>query len=83
MAYIIQTASEKMPGRCSGSYRKVAILEVLDGVDKVSMISDRAKGVIRIVARWDRLSVGKTDRCAYRRALAQAEDMLARLNAKA
>jgi hypothetical protein len=43
------------------------------------MISERAKGVIRVVQTWENLNVGKTDKCAYSRALRVAEMMAKRL----
>lgn len=80
MAYIIQTASAKVAGKARkfGRYRHVAVLEVEDGIEFASMISTRAKGVRRIV--WDSgaVSVGKTDKCAYAKAMAEAREILAR-----
>jgi hypothetical protein len=62
MAYIIQTAKACMPSSCWGSnhYRRVAVLEVEDGVMQVKMISSRARGVRRVVRTWERLFDGKT-----------------------
>lgn len=77
--FIIQTAAAHMPAKCWGKYRRIAIIEVTSGVERVSMISDRAKGVVRVVRTWERLFSGTTDRCAYRRALAEATDYLATL----
>ena len=70
--YIVWSSSAKMPIKCWGVYRRVAVLEVLPGVRSVSMISDRAKGVLRVVATWERCRVGTTDRCATSRAEAAA-----------
>jgi len=81
--YIVQSAAAFMPASCWGKYRRVAVLEVQDGVQKVAMISSRAKGVIRVVSTWEKLSVGKTDRCAYERALVDAKAMVAELAAVA
>jgi hypothetical protein len=74
--YIIQTASAKMPSSCRSPYRRVAVLEVAEGVERASMISDRASDVIRVVATWERLNVGTTQRSAYARALRDAEKMV-------
>jgi hypothetical protein len=79
MAYIIQSAAAKMPSSCWGHYRRVAVLEVDDGVERVSMISARAKGVRRVVTTWEKLNVGLTEKCAYERALAKARAMVAAL----
>ena len=78
--YIIQTASAKMPNSCWGEYRRVAVIEVEDGVTSVAMISKRAKGVIRVVETWEGLNVGTTKRCAYERALSAARILVRELN---
>lgn len=81
MSYIVQTAAAAMPSSCWGTYRRVAVLEVEDGVDRAAMISARARGVIRVVATWERCNVGRTSRCAYERALSEAREMAAELTA--
>jgi hypothetical protein len=81
--YIVKTAAAAMPNNCWGTYRRVAVLEVQDGVADVAMISARARGVVRVHATWERLNVGHTSRCAYRRALAEAQQMAADLNLSA
>lgn len=78
--YIVQTASANMPSSCWGQYRRVAVLEVPIGVTEVARIDTRIKNVRRIVQLWDRLNVGKTERCAYARALKAAEELAAELN---
>lgn len=77
--FIVMTAATPMPQSCWGQYRRVAVVEV-EGDTKPKMISKRARGVVRIVKRWEKLSVGKTDRCAYRRALADAGALARALN---
>lgn len=78
--YIVLSSAAKMPSSCKGQYKRVALVE-LDGSNvRPAMISERARGVKRIVQTWERLSVGKTDRCAYRVALAEAEAEALRLN---
>ena len=81
--YIVQTAAACMPNSCWGTYRRVAVLEVEQGVESVAMISERAKGVVSIVCTWERLNVGTTDRCAYEIALAEAHEMITELEARA
>ena len=78
--YIVKTAAANMPNSCWGVYRRVAVLEVQDGVTDVAMISSRARGVINVVATWEKCNVGQTSRCAYRIALAEAQQMAADLN---
>ena len=81
--FIIKSSKAKMPGTCWGVYARIAVLEVDADVDTVSMISERARGVHRIVRTWESLNVGTTDRCAYARALAVAEELADRLNEEA
>ncbi len=79
--YIVQTAAACMPGCCKGTYRRVAVLELEPGFEGTpKMISSRARGVRRVVATWERQNVGSTERCAYARALAAAEEMADDLN---
>jgi len=77
--YTIMTASAKMPASCWGIYKRVALVEVEKGMEP-KMISERAKGLVRIVRTWEKLNVGTTDKCAYRRALTEAQAELAKLN---
>ena len=83
--FAVVTKSEKMPASCWGKYRQVAVVELEPGysADEVTMISDRAKAVKRIVEYWGRLNVGISSRCAYARACAAADDICAQLNAQA
>lgn len=82
--HIILTASAKMPRNCWGIYRRVAVLELEPGFTGTpKMISERAKGVRSIVRSWERLNVGRTERCAYEVALAEAEELCQALNAAA
>lgn len=77
--WIVQTACAHMRGKARRyPYKRVAVIET-DGRDSVAMISPRARGVVSIVRTWEGLSVGLTARCAYRRALAEAHEMIRRL----
>lgn len=82
--YIVMEASAKVPSgwKWRGGprgYRKIALVEVEKGVIP-KMISERAKGVIRIVHVWDRLHEGATEKSAYHRCLAEARERAAELN---
>jgi hypothetical protein len=82
--YLVMQAAACMPSNCWGRYRRVAVVEVVGGFKGCpAMISARARGVVRVVALWDKQSVGKTARCAFHRALAEAVALCARLNAEA
>lgn len=81
--FIVMTASAKVSGKARqfGRYSHAAVVEVKSADTVPAMISDRAKGVVRVV--WDSgaCSVGKTDKSAFARAKAHAEQLAAQLNA--
>ena len=58
-------------GHKRGSYRRVALCEVIAGTTP-KMISWRAVNMVRIVQTWENLRTGSTKRCAYQQALAEA-----------
>lgn len=80
--FIVKTASACMPSSCWGRYGKIAVMEVLKdrGLDEPKMISERARGAVRVVKVWDRLHVGKTERCEFAKALKEASALAAELN---
>lgn len=79
--HIVMTASACMPTSCWGRYGKIAVVELEPGFEgEPKMISARARGVKRVVALWDRQHIGSTTRCAFSRALAEAEELCAELN---
>ena len=74
MPYIIKISAAKMPSSVRAPYKRIAVLEVEDGVTKIAMISPRARGVRRVVQVWDRVPAqssrgANTD---YGRAMAEA-----------
>jgi hypothetical protein len=81
--FIVMEASAKVAGKARqfGRYIHVAVCEVEDGTTP-AMISERAKGMVRIV--WDSgaVAVGKTERSAAHRARAEAAAMCAEMNAR-
>jgi hypothetical protein len=78
--FIVQTAAAQMPASCKYPYRRVAVLEVAADVERVAMISARARGVVRVVQTWEKLNVGRQVRSAYAVALLEANKMAAELN---
>jgi hypothetical protein len=74
---IVMTSSARVAGKARrfGTYRNVAVVEVEAG-SQPAMISERARGVVRIVQHFGALSVGSTERCAYARALREAESLV-------
>ena len=72
-----------MPSSVRARYMKVAVCEVEAGV-LPKMISERAKGMVRIVTLADRLHAGSGGpRTAYSIAMADAERLCAGLNLEA
>lgn len=80
--FVVATSQAKMPVKCWGRYRRVAVLEIVKG-SAPKMISARARGVVRVVATWEKCNVGQTDRCAYGRALSEARALAEQLNSGA
>jgi hypothetical protein len=68
-----------MPSTVKARYRRVAVVEIEPGATP-RMISTHARGVVAIVETWERLSVGRTDRCAFARAMREASALCARLD---
>jgi hypothetical protein len=81
--FIVMTAAAQMPASCKDRYGRVAVCEVELGV-RPKMISERAKGMVRIVSLRDKLHAGTGGpRTAYSIALADAERLAAGLNLEA
>jgi hypothetical protein len=80
--FIVMTACAKVRGKARrfGRYRHVAVCEVEAG-QCPAMISERARGMVRIITDSGPVSEGKTDRCAYACALREAQEMARELNA--
>lgn len=81
--FIVMTASAKMQSSVYARYGRVAVCEVEVGV-RPKRISERAKGMVRIVSLRNRLYAGLGGpRTAYAIAKADAERLCAGLNLEA
>lgn len=78
--FIVMTATARMPASCRGTYRRVAIVET-DGLNHPKQINPTHAAVVSIRRSWERLNVGKTDSCAFQRALRAATEMASLMNA--
>jgi len=78
--FIVKSSTARMPQSCWGTYRRVAVLEVVADAPEPRMISERARGVVAVVRTWERRSVGSTARCAYQVAMGEAVELAAKLN---
>lgn len=64
---IIVTKTACMPSSNKfGRYGKIGVMEVKKG-STPKMISNRAKGVIKVIEIFDRLHIGKTSKGAFQR----------------
>lgn len=82
--YIVMSATAKMPSSCWGRYRRVAVVELEpDFLGRPKFIGNHARGVVRVVATWEKCHQGTTRRSAYGRALAEAEELARELNGAA
>src|SRR5215472_5928441 len=79
--FVVHTACASMPSSCRGRYRKVYVIQVMSydwnrGWRPTAVTN---KGV-RLIRDYGPQSVGKTERCAYQRALKHAEAYAQQLN---
>ncbi len=85
MPAVVMTSSAKMPSSCWGRYRNVRVVEInhydlnVRGWDW-RPASVQAKEVVRVYRSYGPQSEGKTDRCAYRRALVEAQTLADSIN---
>jgi hypothetical protein len=80
--FIVMTSSAHMPSRCKfGNYGNVAVVET-DGQHMPRQIHIRHASVLSIPYYRGRLNCGKTERCAFQRCLAEAQQIAARMNAE-
>ena len=79
--FIVMSAAACMPGSCWGIYKRVAVVELdPEFVGTPKMISAHARGCKKVVRTWERRNVGLTERCAYQKALAEAQALANSLN---
>ena len=79
--FIVMTANAAMPASCKGRYGKVAVCEVEIGI-RPKMISERAKGMVRIVSLRQPLHWGGPG-SAFAKAKDDAERLAKGLNLEA
>lgn len=79
--YVVKASAAKMPNTCKGIYKRIGLMKVEKGVTP-TMISTHSKGVIEVVETWEKLNVGKTEKCAFAKALKEANVKAKELNSK-
>jgi len=78
--FVIKSSLAKMPQNCWGVYRRVAVMETETDAGEPKMISDHAKGCVAVHGVWDDCHVGsRSPRTAYQRAIAEARELVAKL----
>lgn len=79
--FIVMESAAQVRGKMAqfGRYRRIAVCEVEEG-KRPAMISERARGMVRIVEEWSPMHQGKTERSEYYVARKAAEEMAAELN---
>ena len=77
--YHVLTAAAKMPGKCRGVYKRVAVLRVDHHEREVGFVPKTIREMrgVEVVRTWERCNVGKTNACAYKVALCEAEQFAA------
>lgn len=81
--YHVLTAAAQMSGSCRGVYKRVAVVKVDHHEHPAGFVPKtiREGRGVEIVRAWERLSVGKTERCAYQIALRHAATLAINLAA--
>jgi hypothetical protein len=83
--YHVVVSAAQMPNTCKGVYKRIAVLRVdrhERPVDWTPQTIRACRGV-EIVETWERLNVGLTERCAFKRALVEANELQGRLSLEA
>lgn len=71
----IVESKAKMPSSCWGRYGRIGLLITKENYIPIR-IDSRPKKVVGIIELWDKLHMGKTDKCAYSKARDEAYRML-------
>lgn len=82
--HIVMTSSAKMPSRCWGKYGNVYVVQLTQEYTaqgkRPKFIGKRARGILRVVWESGPQNIGRTNRCAFNRTLAEANRYAHELN---
>ncbi len=82
--HVVMTSSARMPQRCKAPYVNVAVVQLNQEYTannwRPKMISERARGVLRIIHLGYYSAKGKTMKSGYQQALKRAETLALELN---
>ena len=71
---VAMSACARMPASCRGQYRRAALVIVDTDVCAIpKMISERARGVVRLIDSTGGLHVGRTEKGAWQRKMTNME----------
>jgi hypothetical protein len=83
--YVVMTSTAKMPASVRAPYRRVAVVQLTPDYAAANrlpkMISERARGVVRVIDFGKFPAAGSTPRSGLVSALQRAEEMARGLNA--
>lgn len=78
--YMIVVKAAHMPSSCWGRYVRVGVVELEPGFEGYpKMLSERAKGVKRVIQTWEKCHSGTSNRDAHSRAIREAEELIEHL----
>jgi len=79
--FVILTATSKIPSswKWNHKYGKIAVIQT-DGEKRPKQIHPNHSSVVRIVDCWDRLYIGVTDKCQFKRVMKEAQVLCEELN---
>jgi hypothetical protein len=82
--HVVMTSSAKMPSSVKAAYVNVAVVQLNQQYTannwRPKMISERARGVLRVIHLGHYPANGKTDRSGYQQAIKRAHDLALQLN---
>lgn len=74
ITHVVMTSSANMPATCWGRYANVAVVKI-DSNNPPKQINPKHKKVLDIRYYEGKLFVGKTNKCAFARALSRANEL--------
>jgi len=82
--HVVMTSSAKMPSSVRAAYVNVAVVQLNQEYTannwRPKMISERARGVLRVIRLGHYPAAGKTDRSGYQQAMKRANELALQLN---
>lgn len=80
--YAIIISQAKMPATCWGRYYRIGLVRYPADGHTPKIIRGSSKRGHEVLRTWEKLNAGTTSRCAFERALAEAEEIRESLYAR-